>query len=186
MEWLDIVDETGIPTGKKVERSRAHREGILHRTSHVWIVRRKGGELQVLLQKRSEKKDAYPGCYDISSAGHIPAGMSFRASAVRELQEELGVRAKEDALFLCGQRRFCLEAEFHGEPFRDAQVSNVYLLWWDWEESEFVLQEEEVSEVRWFRWEELRKAVAENSIPHCIYMEELDLLRKGIAGYGAK
>jgi isopentenyldiphosphate isomerase len=29
--------------------------------------------LQVLLQKRSPDKDSYPGCLDISCAGHIPA-----------------------------------------------------------------------------------------------------------------
>ena len=30
MEWLDIVDEYGNPTGEKVERSVAHSKGILH------------------------------------------------------------------------------------------------------------------------------------------------------------
>ena len=66
MEILDIVDAHGVPTGECVEREKAHREGIRHRTSHVWIVRKKAGKLQVLLQKRSENKDSYPGCYDLS------------------------------------------------------------------------------------------------------------------------
>ena len=35
MELFDICDENGIPTGKTVERSRAHREGIRHRTAHI-------------------------------------------------------------------------------------------------------------------------------------------------------
>ncbi len=46
-EALDIVDEDGNPTGETVERGRAHREGIRHRTSHVWLPspagRRRGG-----------------------------------------------------------------------------------------------------------------------------------------------
>ena len=83
MEWLDIVDENGVPTGQVVSRQEAHRLGLRHRTSHVWIVRRREGNLQVLLQKRSEEKDSYPGCYDISSAGHIPAGADFVPSALR-------------------------------------------------------------------------------------------------------
>ena len=74
MEWLDVVDEKGNPTGERVERKEAHRRGIRHRTSHVWILREQEGEVQVLLQKRSQGKDSHPGCYDISSAGHIPAG----------------------------------------------------------------------------------------------------------------
>lgn len=75
-------------------RSEAHRLGLRHRTSHVWLVpARKNGVLEVLLQKRSDEKDSFPGCYDISSAGHIPAGQGFVDSALRELKEELGVTA---------------------------------------------------------------------------------------------
>ena len=72
MELLDIVDENGIPTGAVIDRETAHREGIRHRTAHLWLLRRREGQVQVLLQKRSMEKDSYPGCYDISSAGHIP------------------------------------------------------------------------------------------------------------------
>lgn len=53
MELLDIVDEQGIPTGETIERTLAHEQGILHRTSHVWIMREKKGRIQILLQKRS-------------------------------------------------------------------------------------------------------------------------------------
>ena len=59
-EILDIVDDNGQPTGEVIDRVTAHREGILHRTSHVWLVRMKDSRLQVLLQKRSEEKDSYP------------------------------------------------------------------------------------------------------------------------------
>lgn len=89
MELFDIVDENGRPTGRVVPREEAHRLGLRHRTSHVWVLRQKNGRLQVLLQKRSETKDSFPGCWDISSAGHIPAGSDFVRSALRELREEL-------------------------------------------------------------------------------------------------
>ena len=77
MEILDVVDETGAPTGETVERAEAHREGVRHRTSHVWIARNRNGRIQLLLQKRCMQKDSFPGCYDISSAGHIPAGDDY-------------------------------------------------------------------------------------------------------------
>ena len=32
MEYFDIVDEQGNPTGQTVERKQAHRNNILHRT----------------------------------------------------------------------------------------------------------------------------------------------------------
>ena len=92
MERLDIVDQNAQPIGLTIDRDTAHAEGIRHRTSHVWILRRRGGCVEILLQKRSKTKDSFPGCYDISSAGHIPAGMDFVPSALRELKEEYGDR----------------------------------------------------------------------------------------------
>ena len=148
MELLDIVDEKGNPTGETVPREVAHREGIRHRTAHVWIFRRRGGVVQILLQKRSDNKDSDPGCYDISS--------------------------------YCGQRRFRFEREFHGSMFCDNQVSNVYALWLDREEEDFILQEEEVSGVRWMDFADCVSAVRENRISHCIYMEELELLKNAL------
>ena len=59
-EILDIVDDNGQPTGEVIDRVTAHREGILHRTSHVWLVRIKDGRQQVLLQKRSEVAMTFP------------------------------------------------------------------------------------------------------------------------------
>ena len=122
MEYLDVVDETGCPTGQTVERSVAHAQGIRPRTAHVWLVRRRAGRLQVLLQRRSENKDSNPGKSDISSAGHIPAGVEWKPSALRELREELGVNTREEQLHYCGQRRFFHQAVFHGKPFLDRQA----------------------------------------------------------------
>lgn len=46
-----------------------------------------------------------------------------------------------------------------------------------------ILQEEEVDAVKWFDFEECVELVRQNSIPHCIMMEELEMLEKGIEGY---
>jgi len=180
MELLDIIDEQGNPTGRTVERETAHREGIPHRTAHLWLVRRREGRVQVLLQKRAAHKSSYPGCYDISSAGHIPAGVDYGPSAIRELQEELGISAKEEDLILCGQRRIHEDAEFFGKPFHDRQISRVFCLWLDLEEDAFTLQAEEVEAVRWMDLEECIRAVEENAFPHCIVPEELRLVEKEI------
>ena len=51
MEYLDIVDEQGQPTGEIISRTLAHTEGIRHRTAHIWIVRRENEHFQVLMQK---------------------------------------------------------------------------------------------------------------------------------------
>ena len=93
MEILDIVDKDGIPIGITVDRDKAHKEGILHRTSHLWLIRCNNEQIEVLLQKRAETKLLFHGCYDVSSAGHIPAGIDYITSDLCELQEELAIKA---------------------------------------------------------------------------------------------
>ena len=63
MEYFDIVDEAGQPTGEIISRDKAHQKGILHRTAHVWLVKEKPDGYDILLQKRSEEKESFPGMY---------------------------------------------------------------------------------------------------------------------------
>lgn len=53
-------------------RSAVHRDGDYHRAVHVWIFAE--NTQQLLLQKRTDFKDSWPGLWDISSAGHVSAG----------------------------------------------------------------------------------------------------------------
>ena len=178
MEYLDIVDENGIPTGETIERSLAHRTGVRHRTTHIWIVRKREKKIQILLQKRSQNKDSFPGCYDISSAGHIPAGDEFAESGLRELQEELGLCIQKEELIECGLHRVFTENEFHGIPYVDNQISKVFLLWKDIEIEELRLQTEEIESAMWMDFEECKDAVRNHTIPTCINIKELELLEE--------
>jgi Isopentenyldiphosphate isomerase len=175
MEYLDVVDEFGNPTGEIVERQKAHREGIRHRTSHVWIIREYNG-IEVLLQKRSENKDSYPGCYDISSAGHLIAGSEYKESALRELKEELGISAKIDELHEIGITYSDTHNIFHGQPFHNVQVSKVYLMWYKGEE--LTLQKEELSQVEWMNLEVCKQKVINKEMPNCIKISELEMISK--------
>ena len=177
-EFLDIVDEKGQPTGEIIDRETAHAKGILHRTSHLWLARRKNGAVQILLQKRAKHKSSFPGCYDISSAGHIPAGDGYLQSAIRELKEELGITAEEKDLIYCGDRRIVYDEVFFGKPFHDRQISRVFLLWLDREEADFILQEAEVDGVLWMDFAECYEGVRNNAFENCISLEELDILKK--------
>ena len=181
-ELLDIVDEAGNPTGRTARRTDIHALGLLHRTSHLWLVRRRGGRVEILLQHRSPQKEAYPDCYDISSAGHIPAGSGFAESAIRELHEELGIEASEEELILCGRRRFIYRESHGGRPYVDNQISNVYIMWRDVPPEQMALQAEEVDGVRWMAFDELVQAVAGNTIRHCIAGEELEILARALNG----
>ena len=179
-EYLDVIDDNGNLTGETVAREVAHRDGIRHRTSHLWLLRKKDGVLQILLQKRSVDKPSFPNCYDISSAGHIPAGQGFVDSALRELKEELGVTAQPQDLILCGQRSFQFSSVFHGKPFKDNQVSNVYLLWLDRDAEEFTLQKEEISAVRWMPLADCLRDVENGALNSCIFPEELRMVQAAV------
>ena len=128
MEYLDIRDKNGHPTGVIKERSLFHSDGDMQGTSHVWIVKiNEKGSYDLLLQKRSENKDAFPGCYDISSAGHLPAGQDYLTSALRELEEELGIKAEPEQLHFMGLHEGKYEEIFYGKPFKNHEISHVYL-----------------------------------------------------------
>lgn len=178
MEFLDIVDENGRPTGRIVERTRAHAEAIAHRTAHVWLLRKRENRTEILLQKRSDSKESYPGCYDISSAGHIPAGVDFAPSALRELQEELGVEAGEEELIFCGDCMESCDNVFFDIPFHDREYSRVFALWCSRAESGFQLQAEEVSAVLWMELDAAISAVQKNTIPNCIPLNELYMIKR--------
>ncbi len=178
MEYLDMVDEAGIPTGETVSREEAHAKGILHRTAHVWIVRKVNGRMEILLQKRSEEKESFPGMFDTSSAGHIPAGEEPLPSALRELSEELGIRAREDQLHYAGTFRIQYEKVFHGSLFRDNEVTTVFVYQEPVTAEELTLQASEVSEVRWFDlqavWREIQQGQRQR---FCVPTEGLKVLR---------
>lgn len=176
---MDLLNEDGSLRGIVKERSAVHRDGDLHRTSHVWIARKnKKNGIDILLQKRSKNKDAYPGCYDISSAGHIPAGSDYIESACRELKEELGLEVEKEELILKGRRRIRWEETFHGALFRDNQISNIYLLWKDFEPEDLILQKEEIESVMWMDYGKCVDGVKRNTFKNCIVLEELEMLLK--------
>ena len=181
LELFDICCPDGTPSGHVKERSMVHRQGDFHRTVHMWVIRRENdGRVQVLLQKRSKNKDAYPGCYDISSAGHVQAGDDFLPAALRELSEELGIAAQPQDLTFIGFHEGYIEDEFWGSPFRDWEISAVYLYEKPVEISELSLQESEVEEAVFMEYEKILEKMKDGSLPNCIYPKEFDMIRQAL------
>lgn len=181
MEIFDIVDENGIPTGETIQRTVAHDKGIRHRTAHIWIVRNTDNGCEVLLQQRSYNKDSFPGRYDTSSAGHIRAGDEPLDSALRELGEELGIKAEPAALTYIGKFQIQYEKEFFGKPFRDCEVAFVYLYTEPVDINALTLQAEEVESVKWFAIDEVYKACVNHLPEFCVPVDGLNLVRRYMA-----
>ena len=100
-EIFDVVDDHDVVIGR-APRSEVHRRGLKHRAVHVLVFNAEG---RLFLQKRSMKKDCFPGAWDSSASGHLDTGEDYDACAVREVREEIGV-----TLGAAPRRLFKLEA----------------------------------------------------------------------------
>ncbi|KAG2723283.1 hypothetical protein I3760_02G163500 [Carya illinoinensis] len=166
-EHLDVLTKCGLKTGISKPRSDIHRDGDYHRAVHVWIFAENTQEL--LLQRRADCKDSWPGLWDISSAGHISAGDSSLVTARRELQEELGVILPKDAfemIFI-----FLEECVINDGNFINNEFSDVYLVTTldPIPLEAFTLQETEVSAVKYISYEEYRCILAKEDPEYVPY-----------------
>ena len=178
MEIFDIVDEYGNPTGETIERGLAHKKGVRHRTAHIWIAREVNGKWQVLLQKRAQTKDSFPGRYDTSSAGHIQAGDEPLESAIRELQEELGIVASPEELKYAGTFNIKYEKEFHNKLFKDNEIAFVYVYLSGIDIDDITVQEEELECVEWFDLEETYTECLAHNQKFCVPVKGLETARQ--------
>lgn len=181
MEYLEVRNKDGSKTGQVKSRDKVHQDGDIHGTSHVWIIRNLDEKLEVLLQLRSEKKDSYPNCYDISSAGHIPSGFDFLDSAIRELEEELGINADKSDLKYIGMHFGQAIANFYGKEFINNEISAVYIYDKSVEVDQLKLQKEEVQAVRWFDYEECLEKIKSGDPNFCIFLDEFLMLRDKVS-----
>lgn len=180
-EFLNIMDRNENITNNTKPRSLVHRDGDLHMTAHIWIVRRIDTSLYVLLQKRSRKKLLYGGLYDVSSAGHISAGEEARYSAVRELKEELGIGADPRNLECIGSDK--TESTFvtpDGTKIIDREIATIYVYNKRIDIDSLKLQESEVESVCWVDVDECIARIDDENFPNCIKLSELKKLKKKI------
>lgn len=138
-EILPLVDETGRVVGKA---SRADVHGnprLLHPVVHLHIFDKQG---RLLLQRRSLKKDLFPGFWDTAVGGHLSWGEDNFLALRRECQEELGINPTEASFCYSYILRNTYESEY----------VYTYVL-----ESEgpFKINHEEVAEIRFFNLAEL-------------------------------
>jgi isopentenyldiphosphate isomerase len=164
-EMIDVVDPvSGDATGDVRSKRDVHRDGLWHRSVHVWVVNAAGA---LLLQQRALMKENHPGMWDVSAAGHISSGEDSLQSACRELDEEIGVAADAASLTLILRTK-----ETHvlnDGAYVDRKLHDVFVLHRDVDPSSLRLQAEEVMATRLVPLEELRAMVTQRDpslVPH--------------------
>lgn len=137
-EFLQVVDaETGEPTGEHLPRKEVLEKKLWCRTTNIFVLNSKG---EILCHQRSLNKERYPGSWSTHFGGHITEGESFKISALKELEEETGLKVNSFQLI----------------PWRTSKKS-VSRIWvrdfitvYDGEISELKIQKSEIEQVKWF------------------------------------
>lgn len=176
MEYFELLNMDGTPAGRVKERNQVHKDGDLHGGSHIWVIRKTDMGIEILLQKRSKDKDSFPGCFDISSAGHVAKGEDFLSTAVREIKEELNLTVKEENLTFLFSQYVEGRHVFHNETFFNREINYVYLLNLDVSLDDLKFQEEEIEGLKWMDARELKRVVQSGDENYCIWKEEYEKL----------
>jgi 8-oxo-dGTP pyrophosphatase MutT (NUDIX family) len=144
VEWVDIVDEENQVIAQAT-RQEMRKKVLRHRASYIVV---HNGMDKILVQKRTDTKDFYPGRLDACAGGVVQSGEEVLASARREAEEELGIA---DVPF----------AE-HGTFYFESNDCCVWgTLFSCVSHGPFALQAEEVAEVDWLTLDEIDERKSE-------------------------
>ncbi len=148
-ELIFVVDEENNPL-EPMPRDEVHKNGIWHRTTDIWVLNSKG---ELLCEKRSMAKDVSPGEWESIFGGHTLAGEDDLESAIKEIEEELGLKVKGEELKFFKT----VKASDREKNFQHNRFKSVYLLNFDGNSSEIDFEEEEIDEVKWVGKKEVRR-----------------------------
>jgi 8-oxo-dGTP pyrophosphatase MutT (NUDIX family) len=87
-ERVIIVDDDNAVVGS-APRHEMRTKRLPHRATFILVFDSDG---RILVQKRTDTKDVYPGYHDLAAGGVVTDGESYEESAFREAAEELGIR----------------------------------------------------------------------------------------------
>ncbi|MGB8857916.1 MAG: NUDIX domain-containing protein [Ilumatobacteraceae bacterium] len=142
-ELVDIVDDDDRVIAT-VTRAQMRAQRLQHRAVSIAVV---GTDGRLLVHRRADDKDVWPGMWDIAAGGVVAAGETYQRAAHRELAEELGVHAERFEHL--GEGRFADESV--------ALIGRGYLAVHD---GPFTFTDGEIAEVRWVTAAELTELIA--------------------------
>jgi len=157
IEYLDVLNEQGEKTGESLPYEDIHKKGFFHRGVHVWFMNSKR---ELLLQKRTENKRAYPSHWTMSAGGHISSGETSVEAAQKETREEIGLdisTSQFELLFSIKQPK-----TVHREDYIDNEFDDVYLVYQDFNISDLKFAPDEVADMRWVSVREFKEWVKGN------------------------
>ena len=147
MEFNDVYDKDRNLTGRLHRRGTAWKPGEFGMVVCVWVY---DGEGNLLLTRRAKEK-SFAGTWE-NSGGAVQAGETSRQAIARELFEETGIRAAEEAFEL-------LDSGRDGNTHYD-----YYCLKCSVPVEQIVLQPGETDDVRWASFTQVHQLIRERKI----------------------
>lgn len=152
MELVDLYDSQKELTGETVDKKEVP-EGKFRLSVHVWITNDQG---ELLLQQRLATAHKFPNMWSVTG-GAVQAGESSLDGVLRELSEELDIKAdKEEMKFLASYRR-------------KFDYVDVWLLNRNIDVKNINMQEDEVQAVKWVTMEEFEKMLENKKVIRSSY-----------------
>jgi isopentenyl-diphosphate Delta-isomerase len=167
-ELIDIYNENNKFLRKKL-KSKAHREGLWHRSAQIWIYNKKG---QLLVQLRAKDKALFPDTWDISVAGHVSSGEEPINTAIKEIKEEIELNIKKTDLEFVKIRKNSMKYK----DLVNNEHGYVYLLDYEGNIKDLRLQKEEVQEIRFLDIDQVEKELINSQrkyVPLGKYWDEM-------------
>ena len=155
-EFLEVYSPEGTKTGQKKSKSEIHRKGLFHSTVHVWIFTEEGN---ILIQKRSKKKELNPGVWDVSVAGHVKFNENIKKAAKRETLEETGININTKDLLKIGVYR---SINIHPTAI-DKEFFHTYILKIDKNSINLDFKNNEVDDLKFISIEEMESLINEEN-----------------------
>lgn len=151
-DLVTLVNEQDEVLGS-MDKIEAHRgEGKLHRAISVFLFRKNsGGEIELLIQKRSVKKIVGAGQWANTVCGNVWPDESYEDCARRRLSFELGITDSHLSLtdiFIFRYQTKC------NEEFSENEIDHIFAGWFD---EDVMPNPEEVAECSWIEWQSLQK-----------------------------
>jgi 8-oxo-dGTP pyrophosphatase MutT (NUDIX family) len=153
-ERVIIVDKDNNEVGI-APRAEMRAERLPHRATYILVFNSKG---ELFVQKRTSTKDVFAGYYDAAAGGVVLAGESYEVGALRELEEELGIKKSPVTSIF----------DFYYEDAHICLWGRAFTCVYD---GELSLQEEEIESGEFMDVDEvLRLAEVEPFTPDCLYV----------------